>query len=74
MESKIEKHKRRFTITQIVLMTMAKSPGSCGSLEYMSKKSRVEKDELLVYLSRLAERGTIERKWHKSRARKDVLS
>nr|WP_176579808.1 plasmid regulator [Saccharolobus solfataricus] len=57
MESKIEKHKKRFTITQIVLMVMAKAPGSCCSLEYLSEKTSVDKDELLVYLSRLAQRA-----------------
>ncbi|QGA54570.1 plasmid regulator [Sulfolobus sp. E5-1-F] len=73
MESKIEKHKKRFTITQIVLMVMAKAPGSCCSLEYLSEKTSVDKDELLVYLSRLVKRGIIERKWHRGRAGKERM-
>jgi|ECHhosMinimDraft_1075155.scaffolds.fasta_scaffold87882_1 DNA-binding IscR family transcriptional regulator len=73
MESKIEKHKSRFTITQLILMVMAKAPGSCCSLEYLHEKTGVDKKELLVYLTRLAKKGIIERKWHKSRAGKERM-
>jgi len=45
MESKIEKHKSRFTITQLILMAMAKAPGSCCSLEYLHEKTGVDKKE-----------------------------
>ncbi|BDC17426.1 plasmid regulator [Acidianus sp. HS-5] len=73
MEDKIEKHKERFTITQIVLIVMAKALGSCCGLEYLSEKTWVDKDELFVSLSRLAKRGIIERKWHKGRAGKERM-
>jgi hypothetical protein len=35
--------------------------------------SGVDKKELLVYLTRLAKKGIIERKWHKSRAGKERM-
>jgi hypothetical protein len=59
MEVKIEKHKQKFTITQLILMAMVKAPGSRCSLEYLYEKTGVDKKELLVYLTRLAKRRII---------------
>jgi DNA-binding IscR family transcriptional regulator len=73
VQNKIKKHKAKFTITQLILMAMARAPGSCCSLEYLHEKTGVDKRELLVYLTRLAQRGVIERKWHKTRAGKERM-
>jgi DNA-binding IscR family transcriptional regulator len=59
MEVKIEKYKSRFTLTQLILMAMAKAPGSNCSLEYLHEKTGVDKKELLVYPTRLAKKGII---------------
>jgi len=59
MEVKIEKHKSRFTLTQLILMAMAKAPESCYSREYLHEKTGVDKKELLVYPTRLAKKGII---------------
>jgi len=47
MEVKIEKHKSRFTLTQLILMAMARAPESCYSSEYLHEKTGVNKKELL---------------------------
>ncbi len=59
MEVKIEKHKSRFTLTQLILVAMAKAPGSCCSLEHLQEKTGVDKKELLVYPTRSAKKGII---------------
>jgi len=64
MESKkVEKVKRRLTYTQLILMVMTSSPGSCVTVEELQQKTGLKRETIILYLHRLYERGIISRHW-----------
>lgn len=62
-KTKAEKIKRKYTLTQLILMILATAPGNCASLNELQEKTSASKNTLLVYLTRLANKGVIYRRW-----------
>jgi len=66
--------KRKYTISELIIIEFMKTPGACLTLNELHEKTGIKKNVLLVYLHRMAEKqGIISRHWKKRKDGKERL-